>query len=348
MKDILDLTEKKDFNPDKFKENRPKTKYSQRRVPWDKNGVDIHNRINRKTWISSAWNSWGSWESLTASDTNTIVVNYEPMITYSTYDPVFGEDVYDIDGTSMHLSEIASMNIFDTYTASISYNTNSTTSNTFKFRLPNYISQQSIVEGVDSYYGMRTGKVSNMKRASAYAYYNRARRGDDYIPRLSKRAFKDDDYSRDHMLKESKQIKDKLKKSLHDCFFDEYYHVGEFRESKDVYCYDYPEVYYMLTDNKPLDHDTFENLVKDDNASERYLYRRSLISRRGGRSLDDIPKKLKMKWFDRYDEYLREMVVGTHPRKQWRGVTERKDTDKTGDTLLSYLNDLTVEHSVIA
>jgi hypothetical protein len=194
---------------------------------------------------------------------------------------------------------------------------------------------------------MRTGKVSNMKRASAYAYYNRARRGDNYMPRLSKRAFRVDDYSRDHMLKESKQIKAKFKKSLHDCFFDEYYHVGEFRESKDdVYYYDYPEVYYMLTDNKPLDHDTFENLVKDNNATERYLYRRSLISRRDGRSLDDIPKKLKMKWFDRYDEYLREMVVGRHPMKQWRGVTELKDTDKADNKLLPHL-DLIAEHSVI-
>lgn len=344
MKDILDLTEKKDFNPDNFKEKRPKTKYSQRRVPWDKNGVDIHSRINRKTWISSYNNIWNSWESLSTSDTSSVIVNYEPMITYSTYDPILVEDVYDIDDTSIHFGNTISMDIFDRYTTSITFNTNSTNStNTFKFSIPNYINH-GIVEGVDSYYGMRTGKVSNMKHASAYAYYNRARRGDNYMSRLSKRAFHVDDYSRDHMLAESRQIKAKIKKSLHDCFFDEYYHVGEFREFKDAYCYDYPEVYYMLTDNKPLDHDTFENLVKDENAADRYLYRRSLISRRGGRSLDDIPKKLKMKWFDRYDEYLREMVVGTHPRKQWRGVTELKDTDKEETKLLSHL---TADYTVI-
>jgi hypothetical protein len=40
------------------------------------------------------------------------------------------------------------------------------------------------------------------------------------------------------------------------------------------------------------------------------------------------------------------MVVGRHPMKQWRGVTELKDTDKADNKLLPYL-DLIAEHSVI-
>ena len=61
MKDILDLTEKKDFNPSKFKLKKPKTVYRQRRVPWDKDGTDIHTRVNKD------YDKFGKWVPMLTS-----------------------------------------------------------------------------------------------------------------------------------------------------------------------------------------------------------------------------------------------------------------------------------------